>query len=102
MNLEYVQEQAWETAERKGFHAARAADEVLATATALAMVHSEVSEAIEAHREDDMDGFAEELADIVIRVADLAESTDVDLSREVELKLLRNKHREEMHGGKRY
>ncbi len=38
----------------------------------LALIHSEVSEALEAFRADDGDNFAEELADIVIRVLDLA------------------------------
>jgi NTP pyrophosphatase (non-canonical NTP hydrolase) len=33
----------------------------------LCLIHSEVSEALEAHRKDDKENFAEEIADIIIR-----------------------------------
>ena len=36
----------------------------------LCLIHSEVSEALEAYRNGDMQNFSEELADIVIRVFD--------------------------------
>jgi NTP pyrophosphatase (non-canonical NTP hydrolase) len=57
---------------------------------ALALIHAEVSEALEAYRGNDMDthtaedgkpeGFGVELADIVIRVLDLAQGLDYDLA----------------------
>lgn len=64
---------------------------------ALALIHAEVSEALEAYRDADMDthttadgkpeGFGVELADIVIRVLDLAQGLDYDLAL-----LMANKH----------
>lgn len=67
-------------------------------ATRLALVHSEVSEALEALRVEDMKNFAEELADVVIRVADLAGGLNIDLEGEIEWKMEKNKAREYMHG----
>lgn len=67
----------------------------------LCLVHSEVSEGLEAHRNGDEQGFAEELADIVIRVMDMAEAQGIDLEREVENKMARNIHRPYRHGNKR-
>lgn len=51
--------------------------------TMLLRLHSEVSEASEAVRDEDWKGFAEELADIFIRLANVAEVTGVDLETEV-------------------
>ena len=78
----------------------------------LALIHSEVSEALEDYRngrletEDDPvigkpEGFATELADVVIRVMDLAGALGIDLGAEVERKLAYNKTRSHRHGGKR-
>ena len=66
----------------------------------LCLIHSEVSEALEAYRKADMDNFREELADIAIRLFDLAEGYAVDLEREVEVKHEKNKQRPYRHGGK--
>ena len=46
----------------------------------LALVHSEVSEALEAFRIDDKENFIEELADVVIRVLDLSEGLEMDIA----------------------
>jgi len=67
----------------------------------LALVTTEVSEAVEAIRHGDMDNYAEELADIVIRVFDIAYQTDVDLEKAIVEKMAINKKRPHMHGGKK-
>ena len=67
----------------------------------LCLVHSEVSEALEAYRKGDTKNFAEELADIVIRVMDMAQGFDIDLEREIIRKHEINKSREYRHGGKK-
>lgn len=97
MHLSEIQQEAWETAEEKGFHEGR--DNL--TPIALALIHSEVTEALEADRRG-QDNFGEELADIIIRVADLAGCEDIDLEQEVKDKMAENRERPEMHGGKDY
>lgn len=67
----------------------------------LALIHSEVSEALEAYREEDETGFAEELADVGIRLLDLAFGMGVDLEAEMRAKMDRNRQRGWKHGGKR-
>lgn len=69
----------------------------------LALVHTEVSEAIEAHRENDLEGFYEELADIFIRLFDdIGCLSGTDLFVEALFKKIeKNRTREQKHG-KRY
>jgi NTP pyrophosphatase (non-canonical NTP hydrolase) len=67
----------------------------------LALITSEVSEALEAYRKDDPANFAEELADTLIRVLDLASGLGIDLDSAVAAKLEQNKQRGYRHGGKR-
>ena len=85
----------------------------------LALIHSEVSEALEEYREYGVgglgkntgrryvqigqkpEGFVHELADIIIRVADLAGHLNVDLSRAVKEKMDYNATREYRHGNKK-
>ena len=69
--------------------------------TALALIHSEVSEALEAFREGDRDHFEEEMADVLIRVLDCAHGLGLDLDWAVATKLEKNKTRGFRHGGKR-
>lgn len=81
----------------------------------LALIHSEVSEALECYREKQMvthiqtcgdsgaklgkpEGFASELADIVIRVADLCGALGINLEEELRLKMEYNSTRPHMHG----
>lgn len=66
----------------------------------LCLIHSEVSEALEAFRGSDLDGFREELADIAIRLFDMAEAYSVDLESEINTKHEKNKLRPYRHGGK--
>lgn len=76
-------------------------DKCNAIATRLMLIVSEVSEvseALEGIRKDNIDNFKEELADIVIRVADLAGGLDIDLEKEIKNKMKKNKNRPYKHG----
>lgn len=66
----------------------------------LCLIHSEVSEACEAWRNNDKKKFAEELADIAIRLFDAAEAYGIDLESEIIAKNEINKKRPYRHGGK--
>lgn len=66
----------------------------------LCLVHSEVSEALEAYRKADSENFVEELADILIRVFDMAGRFRLDLDKAVKDKIEKNKMRPYRHGGK--
>jgi len=83
-------------------------------AETIALIHSEASEALEEFREGRMDlwyseskigpkpeGFGVELADIVIRAMDTAESLGIDLEALMMLKADYNARRPFRHGGKR-
>jgi NTP pyrophosphatase (non-canonical NTP hydrolase) len=82
----------------------------------LALVHSEISEAMEGHRKDAMDdklphhmALETELADAVIRIADLAGALRLDLVGAIEEKMKFNAERDDHKtvtrrkpGGKKY
>ena len=82
----------------------------------LALIHSEISEAMEGHRKGLMDDklphrpmFEVELADAVIRIMDLAGATDCDLAGAIQEKMAYNRtradHKPEARaadGGKKY
>lgn len=71
--------------------------EEINTMEKIAMIHSEVSEALEAYRHKNMDGkdgFGEELADVMIRVIHLAGIHGVDLEKNILDKIDFNKNRE--------
>lgn len=76
-------------------------DEPVNRGTFLALVHSEVSEALEADRKGDEENFKEELADVIIRVLDRCGFENIDISKEVVKKMEANKRRGHKHG-KRY
>ncbi len=88
---------AYLTAKSKGWH-----DVEHETATWLALIHSEVSEALEADRKGDTENFAEELADVCIRIFDLCGAKGIDLEAAILNKMERNKSRSYKHGGKAY
>jgi NTP pyrophosphatase (non-canonical NTP hydrolase) len=66
----------------------------------IALVHSEVSEALEAYRHGDRTNFLEEMADTVIRCFDVTNGLGMDLGRAVLAKLEKNRHRGFRHGNK--
>lgn len=78
--------------------------------TKIALIHSEVSEALEALRlhnppsehVPEISALAEELADILIRVGDLAGRLGLDLDEAVRLKMAFNSTRHIMHGNKAF
>lgn len=67
----------------------------------IALIHSEGSEALEAFRHNDKENFAEEMADVLIRVLDCTAGLGIDMDTEVRNKLEKNKQRGYKHGGKR-
>lgn len=76
MTIKELQEESFECARQHGWH------DPVHVPEKLVLIHSEVSEALEDYRNDNMDlyfqntkpcGFGSELADIMIRVADLAQ-----------------------------
>lgn len=68
------------------------------TVTMLMLIVSELAEAQEGLRHNDMDNFKEELADVAIRLADLCGGLDIDLESEIKKKMEINKSRPYKHG----
>ena len=66
----------------------------------LALIHSEVSECLDDLRSGNDEGAEEELADVIIRVLDFAESKGWSMDKAVANKMAKNKHRERLHGKK--
>lgn len=111
-DLRDIQKAVWRTAEEHGWH-----NENDSIPVKLVMIHSEVSEALEEYRNtppecevshlyykgssDKPEGFGVELADIVIRVLDLAEMVGADLTDLILTKMEYNESRPYRHGGKR-
>lgn len=97
MRINQLCSEAFEIAKSKGWH-----DEPRETGTVLALIHSEVSEALEADRKGDRENFEEELADVCIRIFDLCGSRGIDLEASIQKKMEKNKGRSYKHGGKAY
>lgn len=104
MNLNYLVDAAHEAAKDKGFW-----DTPPNLGEKIALIHSELSEALEEHRAGrapnevyevygEPEGVPIELADAIIRIADLCGHYDIDLAAAVEQKLTYNKRRPDRHG----
>lgn len=87
-------------AKEKGFN--EHAGDTLYIPTKLALIHSEVSEALEADRVGDRENLQEEIADILIRTLHLARYLAMDIGEVVLRKIEYNRTRPIMHGNKRY
>lgn len=68
---------------------------------ALALIHSEASEALEGFRIADRENVGEELADVLIRTLDVMGGLGYDIDGIVAAKLEKNRNRGYKHGGKR-
>ncbi len=97
MMINRMCKEAFEIAKSKGWH-----DEPREMGTILALIHSEVSEALEADRKGDKENFVEELADVCIRVFDLCGAHGIDLESAIIHKMAYNRTRSYKHGGKSY
>lgn len=122
MRIKDLVTEATETAASKGWH-----NNPVHIPESLCLIHSEVSEALEAHRVGldttvlrlqcdcypepphyicgcttyKPEGLPSELADVVIRVAHLCGRLGIDLEKELRIKMDYNKTRSYRHGGKK-
>lgn len=112
MTISKWQKIVHQNAKNKGFYDGPLGQRTdLRIASMLALVHSEVSEALEDVRKGHMKteiesdgkpvGFPSELADIVIRVLDMAEWMGIDMNAVMKLKHDYNCTREYRNGNKR-
>lgn len=108
MTISELQKAVHALARDKGWWDDRNLDDPAHIAAALCLVHSEVSEALECVRHGEivgtggrLEGLPTELADVVIRVLDLAAALGFDLEREIKAKHAYNATRPHRHGGKR-
>ena len=110
MKIKEMVERAHATAKEKGWYESGEVN----IGEKLALIHSEISEALEAYRDDPEgmadfeapqvigkpEGFAIELADAVIRIADLCGHLGIDLTAAIAIKMNYNDTRPHRHGGK--
>lgn len=116
--IRHLQWRSWQTAEDKGWHKPRDIEGVVRNASSserLMLITSEAAEALEEVRAgrydlwydgDKPEGVMIELADIIIRVLDMAQQLQnshdlrMDLAESLEEKMTYNLGREFRHGGK--
>jgi NTP pyrophosphatase (non-canonical NTP hydrolase) len=94
LSLEQLTNEIMQQAKAKGFGTK---PEDVNVAEKIALIHSEVSEAFEAYRHQNMagkDGFAEELGDTIQRILHLCGIFNIDIEKSIIAKLEANKTRE--------
>ncbi len=111
MHIENMVKRSFDQSVKSGWH-----DEPRTFGDLIALIHSEVSEALEAFRENDPgriwydcqegkepkpEGVPIELADIVIRIGDLCGRYNIDLASAIETKMAYNATRSHRHGNKK-
>lgn len=100
MDLNEVAKEVHQINKEKGFY-----DGDVNIAEKLCLIHSEVSEALEADREGNYDRrkpdcIQNELADIIIRTLDLSAYIGMDIQQTIRYKIAKNRNREYKHGKK--
>lgn len=92
--------EAFETARLNGWH-----EEKREFGTLIALMHSELSEALEAYRKDSEEvmwaNITQELADVCIRIFNACGEYQLDLASAIENKMEKNKSRGYKYGGRR-
>ena len=95
-----INDLAWrcyQCSENHGFWNGLTRENITVQLSKLALITSEVGEAVEAVRIKDMVNLGEELADIIIRVFDLSAALSINIQQEIINKIEKNENRPYMH-----
>jgi NTP pyrophosphatase (non-canonical NTP hydrolase) len=104
MHVRDLCKEAHATAKKKGFWECYENGDVMPRndGEIIALMHSELSEALEAlrHPDEKHNNVGEEMADCCIRIFDYCEAKKIDLEKEIADKMAKNKARPFKHGKK--